>query len=367
MNKFIKSHFSGCRFLPVLHGVGVLTFQERFVYSLMLRYGRRGKGVSKYQIARITAFHHLTVTKIIKSLTEKGLATKVGVMQVPLEPWQGLFRKKRKQIDKEGNPLHWTRAYSSGCYLYRSRSSPLTWLQTAIYSQIIIINEVKYRLTINGIAKLLGVSKLTVQTAMKKLRQVKLLDSKNNLLEPLEEQTAWFVQDWKKQSDQDRAAVKRMEAKIENQLAYKSMDQWEQERLQAKAEGEKRSAWLRAIPVDSPERYKGYYEYLTGEKIYNMWKEHYGEAKFNTILEKLYNEADKSRHITPAFFNLNKQAIKKYCESVDTINRDEGDTTNGNNNGNQFSSKRFLDATPLARVGVEQLEEDEFLARLDAE
>lgn len=221
---FFKTHFSGYKFLRMLHkDVNYkLSLFDRAVYSLLVQYPNRH--LSKYKLSKLLVINRTTISKSIARLTASGLVRASGYSQYAQKPSVGFKLKAKDKWYKDGVLKHWSKHYGYGLYLYPSDTCPLTWLQVATYCQLMVMDQQGYRVTVKGISKTLSVSPISVRTALKLLIKLKLIDSRYKLLEPSELHKTWFVADRKKVNEREKAIVVKLNKKIDNDKANETMN-----------------------------------------------------------------------------------------------------------------------------------------------
>jgi hypothetical protein len=123
-------------------------------------------------------------------LLEHGLAEKRGRYWWAVEPtaekltW---FRFRKGTEEQK-----WARRFSYWWTGIRRRKASITTPQTLLYFKLVNLNDYGRRITVRGLAKLLGIDPKTVILGLKMLKAEKLVDAELFANAPTPEQLLWF-------------------------------------------------------------------------------------------------------------------------------------------------------------------------------
>jgi len=159
------------------------------VYSCLVNRATHNKGCRQATISRATSLHESTaVPAALKVLREHGLAEKRGAYWWAVEPTLETLQWFRYRQATEGQK--WARRFSYWWTGVRKSKAPLTTVQTVLLFKL--ANLSGRRVTVRGLAKLLGVDTKTVMRALKKLKAENLVDADLLPNKPTTEQVKWF-------------------------------------------------------------------------------------------------------------------------------------------------------------------------------
>ena len=189
----LEQDFPGKRLTRIVNRTvqNPLSFNELVVYSCLVERATHGKGARQQQIHRATGLHASTaIPSALQTLQGHGLVVKSGNYWRALEPageTTGWFKNRRDTSEQA-----WHHRFSYWWMVLRSKKSPLTVKQNAVYFKLLNVSgSTRWRCQ-EGLSKLLGLDRKTVRTALAKLQSSGLVA--NNLWpgEPTAAQLAWF-------------------------------------------------------------------------------------------------------------------------------------------------------------------------------
>lgn len=189
----LESAFTGKRFTRILNCTkqNPLTFNCVQVYSYLVQRATHGKGATQKQISRATKLHASTaVPAALKALQAVGLAAKNGVRWVAVEPQGQANAWFRFRRNSEGQA--WCRRFSYWWSGIRSKKSPLTTKQNAVYFKLLDMANGGWSLSRQALVRLLRIDLKTVRTAITHLTEAGLLKKDLSPVDPKPEQLPWF-------------------------------------------------------------------------------------------------------------------------------------------------------------------------------
>lgn len=187
----LEATFPGRRLTRIVNSTKAsrLTFTQAVVYSCLVERAGHNKGASKKQISTATALHESSaVPRALLALQGHGLVELRGRYWWAVEPSEETLPWFRYQRGTENRK--WCRRLSYWWAGRRKPKSPLTVTQTAVYFKL--FNLMGRRITIRGLARLLRVDDKTVTSAIKKLKEVGLVDDDLYPNAPAADQIKWF-------------------------------------------------------------------------------------------------------------------------------------------------------------------------------
>jgi hypothetical protein len=189
----LEQDFPGKRLTRIVNRTvqNPLSFNELVVYSCLVERATHGKGANQRQIHRATGLHASTaIPSALQTLQRLGLVVKTGQYWRALEPAgeaTGWFKNR-----KDSGEQAWHRRFSYWWMALRSKKSPLTVKQNAVYFKLLNVSgSARWRCQ-EGLSKLLGVDRKTVRTALAKLKSSGLVSKSLWPGEPTADQLAWF-------------------------------------------------------------------------------------------------------------------------------------------------------------------------------
>lgn len=189
----LEQDFPGKRLTRIVNRTvqNPLSFNELVVYSCLVERATHGKGANQRQLHRATGLHESTaVPSALQTLQRHGLAVKNNQYWRALEPAgeaTGWFKNRKDSGDQA-----WHRRFSYWWMALRSKKSPLTIKQNAVYFKLFNVSgSARWRCQ-EGLSKLLGLDRKTVRTALAKLQSSGLVSNSLWPSEPTTGQLAWF-------------------------------------------------------------------------------------------------------------------------------------------------------------------------------
>jgi hypothetical protein len=168
-----------------------LPFNALLVYSCLVLRATHGKGASNHQLRMATGLHESTaIPAALQRLARCGLVVKKGKYWLALEPvgeTTAWFKNRKDSRDQA-----WHRRFSYWWMGLRSKNSPLTTKQNAVYFKLVdVCSSARWR-TQKGVQRLLGLDRKTVRSALAKLRTHGLVKDGLSPIEPTDAHLDWF-------------------------------------------------------------------------------------------------------------------------------------------------------------------------------
>ena len=173
--------------------LSLLKFTEIMVYSCLVDRATHGKGARQKQVSRATGLHESTaVPTTLLALERHGLVEKRGVYWWAIEPTAVTFPWFKYRKGTEGQ--NWFRRFSYWWTGIRKSKARLTATQTSLYFKLLNLSDYSRRITVRGLARLLGVDVKTIITGVRKLKTENLVDDGLFPNAPTPEQIQWLRQ-----------------------------------------------------------------------------------------------------------------------------------------------------------------------------
>jgi hypothetical protein len=180
--KRLHTWYKGKLILRVLIPKGgfKVKFEDLLVFSWLTRRKQKGKGLKRTTLAKLVGLDlgH-TIPAVVTRLTDLGLVRSDGGLLVAADdPPVATF-----VYTAAGRPATWP-------MLILTRSCPLTLKQAAVFSEMHSPNITIGR---NSLSRLLRFDRKTVSTALKKFKQMGLLNPVGAPVEPCDKTLTWWV------------------------------------------------------------------------------------------------------------------------------------------------------------------------------
>jgi hypothetical protein len=189
----LEQDFPGKRLTRILNRTvqNPLSFNALVVCSCLVERAAHGKGANQRQIHRATGLHESTaIPSALQTLQRHGLVVKSGKYWRALGPageTTGWFKNCKDSGDRA-----WHRRFAYWWTGLRTKQSPLTVKQNAVYFKLLNVGgSTRWRCQ-EGLSKLLRLDRKTVRTALARLRTLGLVDKDLWPREPTAAQLAWF-------------------------------------------------------------------------------------------------------------------------------------------------------------------------------
>jgi predicted DNA-binding transcriptional regulator len=171
--------------------LSLLRFTEIMVYSCLVDRAIHAKGARQKQVSRATGLHESTaVPTALLSLVRHGLVEKRGVYWWATEPTTATLPWFKYRKGTEGQK--WFRRFSYWWTGIRKTKARLTATQTSLYFKLLNLSDYTRRITVRGLARLLGVDVKTIIQGIRKLKAENLLDEDLVPTDPTPEQVKWL-------------------------------------------------------------------------------------------------------------------------------------------------------------------------------
>ena len=146
--------------------LSLLKFTEIMVYSCLVDRATHKKGARQKQVSQATGLHESTaVPAALLALQRHGLVEKRGVYWWAIEPTAATLPWFKYRKGTEGQ--NWFRRFSYWWTGIRKPKARLTATQTSLYFKLLNLSDYTRRITMRGLARLLGVDVKTIIQGIK--------------------------------------------------------------------------------------------------------------------------------------------------------------------------------------------------------